>query len=104
MSFIVILLSIILNSSIALANDDFSYYMDNWTQKKQLASEFLLKAEESFKYGDELSGCNYQQKASSLGIDATESLIEAMRINNSTDGIENLNHGLMMWKQLGEVC
>ncbi len=83
---------------------DFSEHMRDWQEKKELASFYLMEAEKSFKSGDELSGCVTQQKAGEYGIQATESLISAMRLNNSTDGLENLESGLNKWRELRDFC
>ena len=93
-------------SDVVLAGtqDVFEDYMNNWTEKKTMASKYLLKAEEAFKNGDELTGCAIQKKASKYGIEATYSLIKAMEVNESTDGLENLETGLNKWKELGDFC
>ena len=36
--------------------------------------------------------------------EATESLIKAMRINGSSDGLENFESGLNKWRELGDFC
>ena len=78
--------------------------MKEWNEKKELASEYLLKAEEEFEAGDELSACATQKEASEYGISATQSLIYAMEINGTTDSIENLKAGINKWKEIGDVC
>ncbi len=83
---------------------DFDIYMNLWNTKRELASEFLLKAENAFKQGDELSGCSLQEQASSYGIEATNALITAMKMQNSSEGIENLEAGLRKWQELGDFC
>ena len=75
-----------------------------WDQKKELASQYLDEAENSFKEGDELEGCVLQQKAGEYGMEATKSLIKAMQINGSNDGIENLESGLLKWQELKDFC
>ena len=102
--FIICLLVCEANIVLASEEKDFSSYMRDWTEKKELASKLLRDAENAFKAGDELSGCALQVKASNKGIDATQSLIKAMEINGSTDGLENLEFGLNKWKQLATIC
>ena len=103
---ILIICLLFCEDNIVLASEgkDFSSYMSDWTKKKELASKLLRDAENAFKDGDELSGCAIQVKASKKGIEATQSLIKAMEINGSTDGLENLVFGLNKWKELGAMC
>ena len=90
--------------AIASTQEDFSINMQTWNQKKELASQYLEEAENQFKNGDELAGCVAQQQAGDYGIEATESLIKAMELNGSTDGIENLRSGLNKWRELRDFC
>ena len=103
---ILVMLLIHSHSDVVLAGtqDVFDDYMNKWTEKKTMASKYLLEAEAAFKNGDELTGCAIQKKASTYGIEATESLIMAMEVNGSTDGLENLETGLNKWKELGDFC
>ena len=84
--------------------EDFESYMHEWDKKRELATEYLLRAEKSLKEGDKSTGCFNQRKASQYGIEATESLIQAMKINGSTDGIANFQSGLNKWRELGDFC
>ena len=83
---------------------DFDMYMKEWNEKRELATQCLLDAEKSLKEGDEATACVTQRKASKYGIEATESLIKAMKINGSTDGLENFESGLNKWRELGDFC
>ena len=78
--------------------------MGDWESKKTIASEYLKQAENAFKEGDELTGCSFQRKASLYGIEATKSLISAMEVNGTKDGLENLEGGLNKWRELGDFC
>ena len=84
--------------------EDFESYMQVWNEKRELATQYLLDAEKSLKEGDEATACVTQRKASKYGIEATESLIKAMEINGSTDGLENFESGLNKWRELGDFC
>ncbi len=97
---------IFLSSEAAIASndEDFKIYMDNWNQKIKLASEFLDKAETELKNGDAIQGCINQKKAARLGIEATESLINAFKVNGSQNDIENIENGLQKWKELRDFC
>ncbi len=79
-------------------------YMNEWDEKREDASRYLEEAEKAFRNGDEITGCIAQRKAGEVGIDATKSLINAMKANGSTDGIENLNSGLLKWQELKDYC
>ena len=83
---------------------DFELYMKDWNDKRELATQYLLEAEEAFKEGDEAIGCVIQRKASKYGIEATQSLIIAMKLNGSDQGVENFEYGLNKWKELGDFC
>ena len=93
-------------SQVALAQTDMEFreYMLIWDEKRELASQYLLKAEASFKEGNELVGCASQQKASFYGIEATNALITAMELNGTEDGIDDLKVGLNKWRELGDFC
>ena len=78
--------------------------MQDWTEKRELASNYLFEAEEAFKIGNELSGCATQKKASKLGIEASNSLIKAMKLNGTMDSLKDLEAGLNKWKELGDFC
>ena len=84
--------------------EDFETYMQVWNEKRELATQYLLNAEKALKEGDEATACVTQRKASKYGIEATESLIKAMKINGSTDGLENFESGLNKWRELGDFC
>ena len=103
---VILITSLFYYSNMAMADDgdDFDRYMNEWTSKKELAGEYLLKAENEFEKGDELSACATQKEASELGISATKALIQAMEINGTIESIENLQVGLDKWKEIGDVC
>ncbi len=82
----------------------FADYMNEWNEKRDLATKNLLEAEQALKEGDKKLSCIYQRKAGANGIEATQSLIKAMKSNGSTDGIENFEAGLNKWKELRDFC
>ena len=92
------------NESFAESINDFDLYMNEFYDKKEMASKLLVEAEKALKEGDELNGCVKQRKASEYGIKATKALIKAMEVNNSTEGIENLEFGLRKWIELRDNC
>ena len=79
-------------------------YMNTWTEKIGLASQYLKDAESEFKNGDELQGCVKQKKAAKYGIEATQSLIKAFEISGSTDDMSNITSGLDKWRELRDFC
>ncbi len=48
--------------------------------------------------------CSRQREAAKYGIEATESLIKAFKINGSKIEMENLQAGLKKWKELRDYC
>ena len=88
LSFLLCVVVLLIHPGITSAQSDvnFDSLMDDWTDKKSLASEYLLEAENAFKIGDELNGCALQQKASGYGIEATKSLMKAMELHGTVDG------------------
>ena len=97
---------IFLSSETALSinNENFSDYMDTWNEKIKLASEYLDQAENELKNGDAIQGCINQKKAAGFGIEASESLIKAFKVNGSQGDIENIETGLKKWKELRDFC
>ena len=102
-SALLILLAIFTGIDPAIAGD-FEAYMQEWDQKRELATQHLLDAEKALKAGDKLNGCLQQRRASKYGIEATESLIKAMKLNGSMDEFENFESGLNKWRELGDFC
>ena len=98
-----LILLIVFHSTQAFAKD-FDAFMLEWNENRELASQYLLAAEKALKEGDKNLGCANQQKASKYGVEATRSLIRAMKSIGSTDGIENFEAGLNKWKELGDFC
>ena len=103
---IILIITLYFNVNVTTAetNADYQSYINEFNEKRIIASELLHNAEEYLKDGDELNACATQQKASTYGIEATEALIKAMQINEATDGIENLYMGLNKWKELRDYC
>ena len=97
---------IFLSSETAFAsnNENFRDYMDTWNEKIKLASEYLDQAENELKNGDAIQGCINQKKAAGFGIEASESLIKAFKVNGSQGDIENIETGLKKWKELRDFC
>ena len=69
-----------------------------------MATQYLYQAEKFLKEGNKEKGCANQKKASKYGIEATQSLIKAMKINGSTYGLANFESGLNKWRELGDFC
>ncbi|WP_320674172.1 hypothetical protein [Prochlorococcus sp. MIT 1341] len=100
----ILLITSLSQMTLASSEEDFMKYMQVWDEKRDLASKYLEEAESEFKAGDELSGCASQQKAAEYGIDATNALLKAMKMNSSADGIENIESGLRKWQELRDFC
>ena len=89
---------------LADSQNSFDQYMNEWEVKRNLASKYLLEAEAALKSGDELNGCAFQKKASEFGIEGTQALIKAMKVNGSKEEIQNLETGLRKWQELRDFC
>ncbi len=78
--------------------------MNNWNEKIKIASDYLDKAEQSLKEGDEIQGCIKQRKAAEYGIDATNSLIKAFQERDPNYDMSDIETGLAKWKELRDFC
>ena len=83
---------------------EFEMYMSDFYQKQTQASNILKEIEGDLKDGSRERVCARQRKAANYGIQATESLIKAFKINGSNTDIENIKAGLDKWKELRDYC
>ena len=97
---------VLLFSSVISANaeSEFEMYLSDFYQKQEKASKILKEIETDLKDGSRDRVCARQRKAASYGIEATESLIKAFKINGSKAEIENLQAGLDKWRELRDYC
>ncbi|WP_036892194.1 MULTISPECIES: hypothetical protein [Prochlorococcus] len=106
--FFIAILSLVIFFTPQFANakplNKFDNYMNEWNQKISLASDYLETAEMELKNGDELQGCINQRKAANYGIEATQSLIKAFEISNSTEDLSDIKAGLNKWRELRDSC
>ena len=86
------------------AETEFEMYLSHFYQKQEQASKILKEIENDLKDGSRESVCKRQREAASYGIEATESLIKAFRINGTKTEIENLLAGLDKWRELRDYC
>ena len=86
------------------AESEFEMYLSDFYQKQEKASKILKEIETDLKYGSRDRACARQKEAASYGIEATESLIKAFKINGSKTEMENLQAGLNKWKELRDYC
>ena len=86
------------------AETEFEMYLSNFYQKQEQASKILKEIETDLKDGSRDRVCARQREAASYGIEATESLIKAFKINGSKTEIENLQAGLAKWRELRDYC
>ena len=92
------------NSAFADSKEDLHRHIQDWNEKKELASFLLQKSQNELEAGDELSACATQKEASQYGIQATQSLMQAMQISDSKESLENLEAGLNKWRELADFC
>ena len=86
------------------AENEFEMYLSDFYQKQDRASKILKGIEIDLKDGSRDKVCARQREAARYGIEATESLIKAFKINGSKTEIENLQAGLNKWKELRDYC
>ena len=86
------------------AETEFDMYLSDFYQKQALASKILKDIETDLKGGSKDGVCARQRQAARYGIEATESLIKAFKINGSKTQMENLQAGLDKWRELRDYC
>ena len=86
------------------AETEFEIYLSDFYQKQDQASKILKEIETDLKDGSKDRACTRQREAASYGIEATESLIKAFKINGSKTEIENLQAALDKWRELRDYC
>ena len=86
------------------AETEFEMYLSDFYQKQDKASKILKEIEMDLKDGSRSRVCTRQREAARYGIEATESLIKAFRINGSETEMENLQAGLNKWKEIRDYC
>ena len=86
------------------AETEFEMYLSDFYQKQDKASKILKEIEIDLKDGTRDKVCSRQREAAKYGIEATESLIKAFKINGSKIEMENLQAGLNKWKELRDYC
>ena len=84
----------------ATLNNTFTDYMLEWRQKSQLAEDYLIKAEQSFKLDSRYDACQNQLLASKYGVEAFQALINAQLINNTEQDLEDVESKLNKWRRL----
>ena len=105
--FLPLLISIILlffSVKSAYAESEFELYLSDFYQKQEKASKILKDIEIDLKDGSRERVCARQREAANYGIEATESLIKALKTNGSKTEIENLQAGLQKWIELRDYC
>ena len=86
------------------AETEFEMYLSDFYQKQDRASRILKGIETDLKDGSRENVCARQREAAIYGIEATNSLIKALKINGSKTEIESLQAGLNKWRELRDYC
>jgi len=86
------------------AETEFEIYLNDFYQKQAKASKILKEIETDLKDGQRERVCARQREAAGYGIEATESLIKAFKINGSKTQMENLQAGIDKWRELRDYC
>ena len=106
--FLLMLISVVLLffSEISVnAESKFEIFLSDFYQKQDKASKILKDIETNLKDGSRDRVCARQREAARYGIEATESLIKAFKINGSNKTeMENLQAGLDKWRELRDYC
>ena len=97
----VLLFSIVISVN---AETEFEMYLGDFYQKQEKASKILKEIETDLKDGSRDRVCARQREAANYGIEATESLINAFKINGSKTEIQNFQAGLDKWRELRDYC
>tara|TARA_B100000965_G_scaffold74263_2_gene58660 strand:- start:10724 stop:10966 length:243 start_codon:yes stop_codon:yes gene_type:complete len=79
-------------------------YLNKFYQKQEQASKILKEIESDLKDGSKDRLCARQREAANYGIEATESLIKAFKVNGSITEMESLQAGLDKWRELRDYC
>ena len=86
------------------AETEFELFLNDFYQKQELASQILKEIETDLKNGSKARICAKQREAANYGIEATESLIKAFKINGSMSEMNSLQAGLEKWRELRDYC
>ena len=86
------------------AETEFEMYLNKFYQKQEQASKILKEIESDLKDGSKDRLCARQREAANYGIEATESLIKAFKVNGSITEMESLQTGLDKWRELRDYC
>ena len=86
------------------AESDFEMNLSIFYQQQQKASKILREIETELKNGSRDKVCKRQIEAANYGIEATESLIKALKNNGSKTETEDLQSGLDKWRELRDNC
>jgi len=92
------------DTSVVIAESELNMQISDFYQKQEKASKILKEIENDLKNGSREKVCVRQREAAIYGIEATESLIKALRTNGSRTEMENLQAGLDKWKELRDFC
>ena len=98
---LVLLFSLVISAN---AESEFEMYLNDFYQKQDKASKILKEIEKDLKNGSRDGVCARQREAAGYGIEATESLIKALKANGSKTEMENLQAGLDKWRELRDYC
>ena len=74
--------------------------MLEWREKIELSQELLKSAEDQMKSGQIREACISQRKASKIGIQAYEALIDAQEIIGKDENIETVRNAKHKWRSL----
>ena len=86
------------------AENNLDFYMNDFYNKSNEASQILKEIEGEIKAGARIKVCPRQIKAARLGILANESLIKAFQIAGTEPPISAINASKERWESLLNDC
>ena len=102
--FLVIFIINIHNPNQVNAENKLDFYMNDFYEKSNEASNILKEIESDMKMGIKTRTCSRQTKAAKLGILANESLIKAFKIAGTEPPYSSINASQKRWESLLNDC
>ena len=102
---ILVIYTMIINIPIQVnAENKLDFYMNDFYNKLNEASQILEEIEGELKSGKRRKVCPRQIKAAKLGIQANESLIKAFQISGTEPPNSSVNASQAKWESLLKDC
>ena len=86
------------------SENDFDFFINDFLNKNNEALQILREVELNLKNGSKEKSCSKQKNAARIGILATESLLKAYKINNSSPPRDIIDLNKKRWLSILENC